>query len=84
MAPTTVRLMIRFRISPAPTTRRWMMVENFSIASISAMLFTKMKTSTLTSPQDSTRQCHSANPSKMAFNNTKSPTMTIHRIIRFD
>ncbi len=43
-----------------------------------------INTSTLVAPHVSIRQCQLAKPSKMAFRATKSPTITIHLIIRFD
>ncbi|MBR1502283.1 MAG: hypothetical protein IJ618_00165 [Prevotella sp.] len=75
---------MRLNISPAPTTRRWITIENFSMLSISAMLHIRMNISILPDGHVSIRQCHCAKASKMMFRSPKSPTITIHLIILFD
>ena len=55
-----------------------------TILNISARSFTSMNISTYSPVHDSIRQCQSANPNKMAFRTTKSPTITIHLINLFD
>jgi hypothetical protein len=61
-----------------------MMVENFSILSISARLLARIKISILPACQVAIRQCNNTKPRMIAFRTKKSPSMTIHLMILFD